>query len=205
MSNFGKELHVTLNYLPYISTDVPHDICIVCFCLWRPCTLIISLIIIIHVIYSNSKLFWVFYTPCSVVNQHFIFNFRGMILWLSKMLRPNIFSCLASGHMVELDFLALLWLGGAVWVVLPIESWMEVTCHPDVSIYFLGQDPLPFSKEIHNTRNSGPSIILNLRRITKSISEFWRIMKNILPIYNWNVRLGNWNKPLLCQVTEALN
>lgn len=31
-----------------------------------------------------------------------------------KMLLPNIFSCLSSGHMVGLYFLALLWLGGAI-------------------------------------------------------------------------------------------
>ena len=77
------------------------------------------------------------------------------------MLCPNVFNCLASGHMMGLDFLALLWLGGAIWVVLPIELWMEVTCHPDVSINFLGQDPFPFSMASH----SGPSIILNLWRI----------------------------------------
>ena len=85
-----------------------------------------------------------------------------------KMLCSSVFNWLASGHIMGLDFLALLWLGGAMWVVLPIESWMEVTRHPDVSINFLGQDPLPFSMAIH----SGPSIILNLWRIIKSISKF---------------------------------
>ena len=109
-----------------------------------------------------------FYTPYSVVNQHFSFNFSENDTIIVKMLCPNVFNCLASGHMMGLDFLALLWLGGAIWVVLPIESWMEVTCHPDVSINFLGQDPFPFSM----ASLSGLSIILNLWRIMKSISKF---------------------------------
>ena len=37
-----------------ISTNVPHDICILCFCIWRHWTLIISVIIIIYMIYSNK-------------------------------------------------------------------------------------------------------------------------------------------------------
>ena len=55
-----------------------------------------------------------FYTPYSVVNQHFSFNFSENDTIIVKMLCPNVFNCLASGHMMGLDFLALLWLGGAI-------------------------------------------------------------------------------------------